>query len=209
MIPPLLCELAESGSHDALLVAPGLVYRRDCIDRLHTVSRTSSTCGAFAEEATFAPRTFERWSARWSMRFCRTENGASWKPNTRTRRTACRLTFRDGSVWVEIGECGLVHPELLSASGLQDHSGLAMGLRARSPPDVAQRARRYSALLRATDPRIESQMLDLSPYRAVSSMPPVRRDLSIVVRESTTRKKLGDRVRGRWATGSMRSRPSR
>jgi phenylalanyl-tRNA synthetase alpha chain len=38
-------------------------------------------------------------------------------------------------------------------------------------------------------------MLDLSPYRAVSSMPPVRRDLSIVVNHATTAEELGDRVR--------------
>jgi len=36
MIPPLLHQLAQSDSRDVLLVCPGLVYRRDCIDRLHT-----------------------------------------------------------------------------------------------------------------------------------------------------------------------------
>jgi phenylalanyl-tRNA synthetase alpha chain len=50
-------------------------------------------------------------------------------------------------------------------------------------------------LLRAKDPRIERQMLDLSPYRVVSSMPPIRRDLSIVVHETAASEDLGDRVR--------------
>src|SRR5262249_10107296 len=35
MLPPLLSELSGT-TGDILLVAPGLVYRRDCIDRLHT-----------------------------------------------------------------------------------------------------------------------------------------------------------------------------
>ena len=39
-------------------------------------------------------------------------------------------------------------------------------------------------------------MLDLEPYRPVSTMPPVRRDLSIVVDAPTsTPRQLGDRVR--------------
>ena len=43
--------------------------------------------------------------------------------------------------------------------------------------------------------RVAAQMLDLSPYRAVSQMPPVRRDLSIAVDEGDTAEELGDRVR--------------
>lgn len=38
-------------------------------------------------------------------------------------------------------------------------------------------------------------MLDLERYRPVSSMPPVRRDLSIAVARDLTPEELGDRVR--------------
>ena len=50
-------------------------------------------------------------------------------------------------------------------------------------------------LLRATDPRIASQLLDLAPYRAVSAMPEVRRDLSIAVDAVPLPEELGDHVR--------------
>jgi phenylalanyl-tRNA synthetase alpha chain len=50
-------------------------------------------------------------------------------------------------------------------------------------------------LLRASDPRIAQQLLDLSPYRPVSSMPAVRRDLSVVVPQDTSDEALGDAVR--------------
>jgi phenylalanyl-tRNA synthetase alpha chain len=50
-------------------------------------------------------------------------------------------------------------------------------------------------LLRATDPRIASQMLDLSPYRAVSTMPAVVRDLSLMVAGELSMEEVGDRVR--------------
>ena len=72
--------------------------------------------------------------------------------------------------------------------------GLAMGLGLdrllmlrKGIPDIR--------LLRATDPRIASQMLDLESYREVSTMPPVRRDLSLAVDEPVDLELLVDRVR--------------
>jgi phenylalanyl-tRNA synthetase alpha chain len=99
--------------------------------------------------------------------------------------------------WVEIGECGVAAPAVLRGAGLPaEWSGLAMGLGLdrlvmlrKGMPDVR--------LLRSTDPRVEGQLLDLSPYKPVSAMPPVRRDLSLVVDadEDLSAEVLGDRVR--------------
>jgi phenylalanyl-tRNA synthetase alpha chain len=50
-------------------------------------------------------------------------------------------------------------------------------------------------LLRADDPRIASQMTDLSAYRDVSRMPAARRDLSVAVGADLDPELLGDRVR--------------
>jgi phenylalanyl-tRNA synthetase alpha chain len=50
-------------------------------------------------------------------------------------------------------------------------------------------------LLRSADPRVAGQMTDLQPYRPVSAMPPVRRDLSVAVAADDTVEDLGDRVR--------------
>jgi phenylalanyl-tRNA synthetase alpha chain len=50
-------------------------------------------------------------------------------------------------------------------------------------------------LLRSTDPRVTSQLLDLSPWRPVSSQPPIRRDLSLAVHDQLKVEELGDRVR--------------
>jgi phenylalanyl-tRNA synthetase alpha chain len=67
--------------------------------------------------------------------------------------------------WIEIGECGLAHPALLAEAGLDPGawSGLAMGLGLdrllmlrKSIDDIR--------LLRAADPRVASQLLDLAPY---------------------------------------------
>jgi phenylalanyl-tRNA synthetase alpha chain len=50
-------------------------------------------------------------------------------------------------------------------------------------------------LLRSDDPRVAGQMLDLSPYRPMSTLPPVRRDLSVAVDAGADAETLGDRVR--------------
>ena len=50
-------------------------------------------------------------------------------------------------------------------------------------------------LLRSAAPRVRAQMEDLAPYRRVSTMPPIRRDLSIATARSLDVELLGDRVR--------------
>ncbi len=194
MIPGALRLLARAQARDVLLACPGLVYRRDCIDRLHTgephqldlwrvrqgVKQESSDLQAMIGAMVDAALPGHRWRTV-PAEHPYTEGGL-------------QIDVRAGSSWIEVGECGLAHPEVLTAAGLHEHSGLAMGvgldrlLMVRKGIDDIR-------LLRATDPRIASQMLDLSPYRPVSSMPPVRRDLSIVVHERVTGEELGDRVR--------------
>jgi phenylalanyl-tRNA synthetase alpha chain len=107
-----------------------------------------------------------------------------------------QIDVRYAGEWVEVGECGLAHPHVLVGAGrpCPPHSGLALGvgldrvlMLRKGIPDIR--------LLRATDPRIASQMLDLAPYRAVSHMPAVTRDLSLMVAEDLSMEEVGDRIR--------------
>ncbi len=88
----------------------------------------------------------------------------------------------------------LAPPRLLAESGLPAHTGLAMGL-GLDRLLMLRKGIDDTRLLRATDPRIASQLCDLEPYRPVSMMPPVRRDLSIVVGAPRDAEALGDQVR--------------
>jgi phenylalanyl-tRNA synthetase alpha chain len=106
---------------------------------------------------------------------------------------------RDGG-WVEVWECGLAHPGVLARHGLQGWSGLALGMGLdrllmvrKGVPDIR--------LLRSNDPRVAPQMLDLSPYRPVSALPAVVRDVSVAVDADDLQEDLGDRVRD--ALGTM------
>jgi phenylalanyl-tRNA synthetase alpha chain len=108
-------------------------------------------------------------------------------PSPHPYTLAGRELYVDG---VEIGECGLAHPDVLPAGC----TGLAMGLGLDRLTMLAKGVEDIR-LLRATDPRIAGQMLDLAPYRPVSAMPAATRDLSLAVAGELDSELLGDRVR--------------
>jgi phenylalanyl-tRNA synthetase alpha chain len=199
MIPAALEALARDASwRDIVLVCPGLVYRRDCIDRHHVgephqvdVWRIRRGDAALGDEDLRAMIDLVAGAALpgWSWR-------ATPTVHPYTERGLQIDAAERGGDWLEIGECGLASPRVLADAGLDaaTTTGLAMGLGLdrlvmlrKGIPDIR--------LLRARDPRIVEQLQDLAPYRAVSAMPPATRDLSIAVDAGDTAEDLGDRVR--------------
>ncbi|MEV7121688.1 hypothetical protein [Kitasatospora griseola] len=197
LVPGALRALAADPSADAvLLVCPGLVYRRDSIDRLHTgtphqldlwylTRRQLPTRPADLTEmiATLADALLPGAEYRTEERV---------HPYTLAGR---QLDVRVGEEWVEVAECGLAHPEVLAGAGLgPEWSGLALGMGLdrvlmllKGIPDIR--------ILRSTDPAVAVQLTDLAPYRPVSALPAVRRDLSVAVGRTELAEDLGDRVR--------------
>jgi len=192
-IPSALRELASAGPDDVLVCAPGLVYRRDAIDRLHVgephqldLWRVSGRRMTAADLDGMVAAVVEELLP-----------GAVWRaipashPYTLDGREVQVLA---GGEWVELLECGLAHPHVLGAGGLNGHGGLAMGIGL----DRAVMLRKGIAdirLLRSDDPRVAAQMRDLDAYREVSAQPPARRDMSIACAPGLTDEDLGDRVR--------------
>ncbi len=195
MIPPLLRRLASAPPDDVLLACPGLVWRRDRIDRLHVGEPHQLDLWRLRRGPALDNRELEEMIALVA---------AAVAPGraVRLERTVHPYTAGGlevhvdvGGEWVEVAECGVAHPLLVRAAGLPDDvSGLAMGLGldrllmiAKGIDDIR--------LIRSEDPRVADQMLDLEPYRPVSRHPPVRRDLSVAVGEWSVAEELGDRVR--------------
>jgi phenylalanyl-tRNA synthetase alpha chain len=195
MIPPLLRRLAADPLDDALLVCPGVVYRRDAIDRLHTgephqvdLWRIRRGAALAVDDLALMISTVARAVAPGLT----VSVVPSSHPYTREGR---QIDVRVRGEWVEIGECGLALPAVLAEAGLPaDTSGLAMGLGLDRLVMIAKGLDDIR-LLRSEDARIAAQMCDLSPYRPVSRHPPVRRDLSVAVAAAAGAEELGDRVR--------------
>lgn len=198
-IPPVLRRLAreQDAPGEVLLALPGICYRRDSIDRLHTG----------------APHQLDLWLLTRGGRRLDHDDlsrmvgrlvdavvpGRHWRwiaaehPYTAGGR---QVDVIDGGEAVEVAECGLAAPHVLVRTGLDpaEWSGLALGMGLdrilmlrKGIPDIR--------LLRSDDPRVAEQMLDLERYRPVSMMPPARRDISVAVAEGADGETLGDQVR--------------
>ena len=193
MVPGALRALAADPADDALLVCPGVVYRRDAIDRLHAAT----------------PHQLDLWRVgrrpldhgdlddmvRLLVETLTPGRPYRWEPRVHPYTLDGRQVDVDWDrEWIEVWECGRAHPEVLARAGLAGWAGLALGMGLdrllmlrKGVPDIR--------LLRSTDSRIAGQMTDLAPYRPVSAMPPVRRDLSVAVQADDTAEDLGGRVR--------------
>jgi phenylalanyl-tRNA synthetase alpha chain len=198
-IPPALRRLAreQDAPGELLLALPGICYRRDSIDRLHTGT----------------PHQLDLWLLRCGGRRLDHQDlsqlvgglidalmpGRHWHwmaaepPYTTGGR---QIDVIDGGEPIELGECGLAAGQVLAAADLDPAkwSGLALGMgvdRAlmlrKGIPDIR--------LLPSAEPRVAEQMLDLAPYQPVSMMPPARRDISVAVEAGADAETLGDQVR--------------
>jgi phenylalanyl-tRNA synthetase alpha chain len=171
---------------DVLLSVPGVCYRRDVIDRHHVGEPHQLDLWRIRRAG--PPLTEADLVHMIGLVVAAVLPGLPWRtePNSHPYTLAGREIYVGD---VEVGECGLAHPEVTGGV-----SGLAMGLGldrlvmlAKGVDDIR--------LLRSTDPRVAAQMRDLSPYRPVSAMPPAHRDLSLAVADDLDAELLGDRVR--------------
>jgi phenylalanyl-tRNA synthetase alpha chain len=195
MVPAALRGLAAEPSvrADVLLVCPGICYRRDSIDWQHTGTPHQLDLWRISSRPLGEPDLAEMTAILLGVLLPGQASRA--EPRVHPYTTGGRQVdvAHDGG-WVEVGECGMAHPAVLARSGLAGRHGLALGvgldrllMLRKGIPDIR--------LLRSADPRVSSQMADLEPYRPVSAMPAVRRDLSVAVAPGQDDETLGDRVR--------------
>jgi phenylalanyl-tRNA synthetase alpha chain len=200
MIPGLLRWLAQRGEpwSDVLLVCPGLVYRRDAIDRLHMGEPHQMDLWRIKKWPALSTEVLTEMVGLLASTALPEHEVRTVPAEHPYTTNGLQIDALDpyGSEWVEIGECGVALPDLLRENGLDPTqiTGLAMGL-GLDRLLMLRKGIEDIRLLRSDDPRVVGQMLDLSPYRPVSVQPAIKRDLSIAVPEDRTAEELGDRVR--------------
>lgn len=187
---------------DALLVCPGVVYRRDSIDRLHTGTphqvdlwRISSRSGSRTGPALDSDDLLEMVDLVVGAALPGVRHRVTLSPHPYTI-DGIQIDAEVGGEWVEIGECGVADPAVLARCGLDPAgvSGLAMGL-GLDRLVMLRKGIDDIRLLRSDDPRVVAQLQTLDRYRAVSSCPAIVRDLSMAVAAGTDDETLGDCVR--------------
>lgn len=195
-IPPLLRSLDPSASLDELMVLPGLVYRRDAIDRTHVGEPHQVDLWRVSSRARLTTEDIDQMLGTIVEAVL---PGTRWRavpathPYTQDGRQLDVLVHDE---WLELAECGLIDPALLASSGLDPTrwNGLALGMGL----DRALMLRKGIddiRVLRSAEPRIQEQMTTLEPWRPVSTLPAIRRDLSIVISADDDDETIGDRIR--------------
>jgi phenylalanyl-tRNA synthetase alpha chain len=116
MVPAALRALAAEPAADALLVCPGMVYRRDAIDRLHSPTPHQLDIWRVAR------RRLGPADLREMVRLLveALTPGRPWREEPRVHPYT--LDGRQVDVcwdgeWVEVWECGLAHPAVLARPG--------------------------------------------------------------------------------------------
>jgi phenylalanyl-tRNA synthetase alpha chain len=187
--------LREVRSAPVLIACPGVVYRRDAIDRLHTGTPHQLDLWALDTGAGLLDLAGVALDAALP--------GVAWRtrPATHPYTTggleieapapAVGPPSRLGGDWVEVGECGVAAAHVLRRPGV---TGLALGL-GLDRLLMLRKGIDDIRLLRSPDPRVARQMTGLAPYRPVSPQPPACRDLSVALPAGVTTEDLGDRVR--------------
>lgn len=178
LIPQALSALAKRGWTGGALVLPGRVWRRDLRDKIHIGE----------------PRQMDVWILRPSWRPTREDllsligavmESAAKKQEWRSAEAQHPYTEQGLEVealwsgkWLEILECGLASPRVLTQSGLDGWGGLALGMGLdrmcmlrKGVPDIRR--------LDDPDPRAAAQCLDLAPWKGWSVQPGCSRDISV------------------------------
>lgn len=196
LIPPALMSLNSADKNNHLLLAPGMVYRRDVVDRTHVGQPHQMDVWFLSKE----PQSRKDLLAMVDVIVGVLSKIVGKKINYRYNETSHNYT-KDGieveinyqGKWLEILECGLACPELLEKTGMSAYSGLALGMGLDRFVMLAKNVQDIR-MLRASDPRIANQMHDLKPFRLVSKMPSTKRDLSMAINVPMTFEELTEQV---------------
>ena len=192
-IPNLLKNIRKD---DGIYLLPGIVYRRDVIDKTHVGE----------------PHQLDIWRISNKKKYNRTDlldlvqvvidsilPGTEWRYNETSHyytKDGIEVEILKDGKWLEILECGEILPKLLDDNGLDSNiwSGLAMGI-GLDRSVMIRKSINDIRILRSSDSRISEQMLNLDKYKEISNYPSVSNDISIAISSDINDELLGDKIR--------------
>jgi phenylalanyl-tRNA synthetase alpha chain len=198
LIPNLLTEYSKNPKDESLWICPGLVYRRDVIDKTHVgephqmdiwyLKKGKTNRTDLVELVDLVVGTVgEILNTKLEYRLNETSHHYT--------EDGIEVEVLYNGKWLEILECGLSGHKLLKESGLnpKEYSGLALGM---GLDRLAMLAKKITDIrvFRSEDERIKSQMYNLKKYKEVSKQPAIKRDFSIAVSTETVFEELCEKI---------------
>ena len=195
MVPRGLQSIKDDIKPNRLLACVGLVYRRDQIDRIHSGVHHQLDLWYTSDK----PVTEKDLENMINIIVKVVTGDINTKYEVIPKIHPYTLKGREIDViWdnkpLEILECGIANPKILKENGCEGKYGLALGLGLERILMVRKNIKDIR-LLRSENENVKRQMLDLKQYNEVSSMPPVVRDISVVVDKNIDIELLGDMIR--------------
>ena len=195
--PSWLRKRSADRAQDTIAIFPGMCYRRDVVDRTH--------CGE--------PHQMDIWRIKRGGRRCdrkaliktiETVLGAV-VPQFQYRANEVRHPYTINGLeveilvndtWLEILECGEIHPTVLMNAGLDpdEYSGLALGM---GLDRLVMALKRIDdiRILRSQNPRIKKQLMNLEPFVVTSNQPAAKRVISYSTSVKETEEDTCEKIR--------------
>ena len=197
VIPRWLEKVSRDNASDRIVVLPGMCYRRDVVDKTH--------CGE--------PHQMDVWRIkRGNPHFARTDMlhlietilgsvvpGYKYQANEVVHpytMNGLEVYVSVKGSWLEVLECGEVHPTVLKNANLDpnEYSGLALGMGLDRLVIITKDIDDIR-VLRSEDPRIRRQMADLKKFVPVSNQPATKRVLSYSTSVEKTEEDICEEIR--------------
>jgi phenylalanyl-tRNA synthetase alpha chain len=191
MVPPFIREhRQEICEEPTLVVFPGITFRREVRDNTHTPEPHMADVWLFEppgkSSAVETQEDLEGILTRIVQGVLPESRVSFADTNHPYTRQGVEISVETKTGNLEIGEAGLLNPEVLRINGITEdpkrYTGFASGwgldrlvMAIKGIGDIRT--------LRATDSRIQEQMRDLEPYKPVSLYPPVKRKVSLIMRK--------------------------
>lgn len=196
-IPSLLKQYSEKRSRENILwMCPGIVYRRDVRDKTHVSEPHQLDIWYLQHKICTRKDLLELVELIVQIIEKHTHQKINWRYNETQHH------YTDGGIeveiyyqnrWLEILECGLIGKKLLSNYGLNDSSGLALGLGLERLVMLIKQIDDIRILL-SKNAKILSQLSHLKPYKKVSNQPYSKRDLSLAVSKDMNIEALTEKI---------------
>lgn len=207
VIPGTLEDLSKDSSwREKLIVCPGMVFRRDVVDKTHVGQPHQMDVWRLIKDKQLNRQDLlELVDVIVDEMSMLLKEKIKWKYNETSHHyteDGIEVEIYYRGKLLEILECGLAGRKLLANSGIpSNYSGLALGMGLDRFVMIVKDIEDIR-ILRDSDPKIRAQMQDLSKFKPVSKQPCIKRDLSLAIPKNMTIEDLteeamcymGDRV---------------